>query len=310
MNLQEILNSNDFTSREKDILDYLDIEYTTDRQSFRKISEFVSNLPRGNYFVSDLDWTFFRGFLIQEAFNEFIKYVRNIDIRKLDTELYGQFIRDLGVFYQLKKQAFNKQISFQTYLDIWLFMIINYQNLVDWNMFLHHLKERFAIKNLVNPYLFSLQKLKEVVKKGDYFLFVSGGSDFVFNIYLEELKKYLRQQFGLNVNWNLFGISSIVDFEQRRSSCLWKKNCKDSFLKFLKSQRPDITLIWWMWDTNSDFGIAQNLDQKEFWFINPARNVFDQIEKFKDIKFHFIFEDKDSIFEMPIRNIKLLNINL
>ncbi len=310
MNLQQILNSNDFASREKDILDYLGMEYSTDWQSFEHISEFVSNLPKGNYFVSDLDWTFFRGFLIQEAFNEFIKYVRNIDIRKLDVELYSQFIKDLGVFYQLKKQAFNKQISFQTYLDIWLFMIVNYQKLVNWNMFLHHLKERFAIKNLVNPYLFSLQKLKETVEEGHYFLFVSGGSDFVFDIYLEELKKYLREQFGLDVNGNLFWISSIVDFEQRRSSCLWKRECKDSFLKFLKAQREDIHLIWWMGDTHSDFGIAQNLDQKDFWFINPAKNVFEQLKDFKDINFHLIFEDKDSVFEMPIEKIKLLDINL
>jgi len=79
-------------------------------------------------------------------------------------------------------------------------VIVNYWKLVDWNMFLNHLRERFAIKNLVNPYLFSLSKLKQVVENGDYFMFVSGGSDFVFNIYLEELKKYLREQFGLDVN--------------------------------------------------------------------------------------------------------------
>jgi len=69
----------------------------------------------------------------------------------------------------------------------------------------------------------------------------------------------------------LFGISSIVDFEQKRSLCLWKRECKSGFLKFLKARRPDVKIIGGMGDTVSDFGIAENLDEGDFWFINPAK---------------------------------------
>ncbi|HID08911.1 TPA: hypothetical protein EYP13_01645 [Candidatus Micrarchaeota archaeon] len=76
----------------------------------------INSLPKGRYFLSDLDGTFFRGFLIKEVFAVFIKYFKDLDVDKISLNVYKEFIEDYKLFREMEKQAINRQIDYLRYI--------------------------------------------------------------------------------------------------------------------------------------------------------------------------------------------------
>jgi len=270
----------------------------------------VKNLPKWNYFISDLDGTFFRWTLIKEAFSLYAKYLRELNISEIDLERYKEFLDDFKLFKELEKKAYNKKIGYIDYLNAWLFLLYKYHNLTDWWKFLDFLKDYFHRKQKVNPYRFSIWKMKEVLEKWDNFLFISWASSFVFEIYLELLKEYIWRNLWKKYIKQIHGISSYVDFEKKYVYNMWNQTWKYNFIKELKKKDFLEKITWAMWDTSSDFWIANHLEKDTpFYFINPANTAITKFQELakKDVKFHFISERKDLIFEYNINEINILN---
>jgi len=55
--------------------------------------------------------------LLKEAFTLFIKYVKDYDIRKMDTNLYKEFLDDYIIFVEIERNAYNKKIEYYDYID-------------------------------------------------------------------------------------------------------------------------------------------------------------------------------------------------
>jgi len=268
----------------------------------------IDNLPKWNYFISDLDWTFFRWMLIKEAFSLFIKYIQNQKIQNLKINLYKNFLDDYIKFKQLENDAYNKKINYWEYLNGWLFIIYKYHNLIDWNNFLIFLRDNFYMKEKVNPYRFSFNKIKEILLNWDNFLFVSWTSSFIFHIYLDLLKEYIWKNIWEKYTKQIYWFSSYDNLEKRYIYNLWNAEAKYNFIQILKNSWKINKILWWMWDTTSDFWIANHLEKwKDFYFINPANWVIKNFDKFKKewVKYHLIIERKDLIFEFDKNDIKI-----
>ena len=310
MLLKEALEIHKKSHWKIDILETLWIEIKNDYLNEKFYQNKIKNLPKWNYFLSDLDWTFFRWTLIQEAFSIFAKYLRCERIEKVDLEEYKKFLEDLKFFKDLEKKAYNKKISFNDYLNAWLFLIYKYSKQVNWEDFLVYLKEYFYRQEKVNPFRFSINKMTEVLKRWDNFLFISWASSFVFEIYLELLKEYVAKNIWEEYTKQVHWISSYPNFEEKYTYNLWNMQWKYEFITELKKQNFMEKITWWMWDTASDFGISNHLyDNNPFYFINPAYWVVNWFEELanKNIDFHFIVERKDIIFEYKLDSIDVLN---
>jgi len=293
-----------------DILETLWIKIKNNYLEKKFYKNKVEKLPKWKYFLSDLDWTFFRGTLIKEAFSLFAKYLRNQNIENINLEKYKEFLDDYKLFKKIEKDAYNKKINFNDYLNSWLFIIYKYQELIDWKDFLWGLKNYFYKKQKVNPYRFSIEKMSGVLKKWNNFLFISWASDFVFEIYLELLKVYIWENIWKKYIRQIHWISSYADFENKNVYNMWNMTWKYEFITELKKQEFLQEITGWMWDTSSDYWIANHLPKgSDFYFINPAYTAITEFKELanKDINFHFIAERKDLIFEYDIENIKILN---
>lgn len=293
-----------------DILETIWFELKTDFENEKHYKSKIDNLPTWNYFISDLDGTFFRGTLIQEAFTLFVKYIRLEKLQKLDLNIYKHFLDDYVLFKELENDAYNKKINFGDYLNAWLVIIYKYHNLISWDNYLLYLKDSFFMKEKVNPYRFSFSKIKEILLQWDNFMFVSWASSFVFDIYLDLLKDYIWKNIWEKYTKQIFGFSSYADLQHQYVYNLWNHDSKFNFIDKLKKTWKIQKILWWMWDTTSDFGIANHLEtNNDFYFINPAYSVLENLEKIwkKDINFHLISERKDIIYEFKKEDIKILN---
>jgi len=310
MLLKEALEIHKKSKWKIDILETLWAEIRTDYCNQEFYQKIVEKLPKWEYFISDLDWTFFRWTLIKEAFTVFAKFLREQDLTRINLEKYKEFLDDFKLFKKLEKKAYNKEIDYNEYLTAWLFLINKYHDLGDWDKYLSYLKDYFYRKEKVNPFRFSMKKLKEVIQKWQYFLFVSWASSFVFTIYLDLLKDYIRKELGEKYVKNIYWFSSYANPKEKVVYNLWNMQGKYDFIKELKSKNIFTKLIWGMWDTNSDYWIANHLDKDaNFYFINASYSAITQYKELanNNINFHFIFERKDVIFEYDIDKIKLLN---
>lgn len=292
----------------KDILEILGIEmienYDTDYYNER-----IEKLPKWEYFISDLDWTFFRWSLQKEAVSLFIKFVVSKSYYNINPEKFFEFIKDLEYFNFLEKQAQNKEINFSDYLNAGIFLLLKHKSLIEWNDFLNFIKSSFSEKEKVKPFRFSMWKLKEVLDSGKNFLFVSGAPDFIFEIYMELLKNYIVKNVWISASNNIFWISSNFDKNMKFFTPLWWRKHKETFINILREKNIITKTIWWMWDTGWDFGISDALDkQNEFFFVNPERKVLEKFEELKteNIDFKMIIERKDLICEIDREKIKFL----
>lgn len=294
-----------------DIFDTLWIKQLEDYENDVYYKNFIEKLPKWNYFISDLDGTFFRWVLIQETFKLFSKYVRNQDVRYLDIEKYKYFLDDYSYFVYLEKLTYNKQIPYSDYMSAGMFILYKYHDIIDWDIFLSYLKDQFYLKEKVNPFRFSLEKMKQILLDGNIFLFVSWASNFVFEIYLRLLKDFIKNSIGEKYIKNIYGISSFSDISSKVSYGLYWKDHKDNFIKILKKRWIVNKVIWWMGDTIADFWISYNLeDWGDFFFVNPEYSVLEKFDKFSinSVNYHFIMERKNLIFEFDRKNITMLDI--
>ena len=120
MKLEEVLEVLKQKTNDKDILEHLWIKFRTDYLEQEYYSQKILSMHRGDYFVSDLDWTFFRGVLQKEAFTIFVKFVKKHNYLDLNIDDYYLFLKDLEFFNKLEKKAYNKEIEFFEYLNAWI----------------------------------------------------------------------------------------------------------------------------------------------------------------------------------------------
>ena len=97
MRLEDAINMTKQTWNTKDILEILWVCMVDDywKDYYKKKIEM---LPKSEYFISDLDWTFFRGTLQKEACSLFIKFVVSKRYYDINPEEYYEFLKDLEYF--------------------------------------------------------------------------------------------------------------------------------------------------------------------------------------------------------------------
>jgi hypothetical protein len=181
-----------------------------------------------------LDGTFYRGFTIELTIDYFAKYVESLPISQVDIETYKQFVEDYHYFSKIKQKAYNREIDFILYLDVGIYFLYKYIDKFDYNKFLQYFQNILNIKWIVNPYRFSIAKLIEVIQQGYKFLFVSGSSHFVFDLYLKLLKNYISAIYGQDIANSIYGFGSYSDFDSKRIYNLWSYEQKRNFIKELK----------------------------------------------------------------------------
>lgn len=309
MKLAELLDLKNKKSDNKDVLEYSWIKIDGHFLEEDYYSDHFNKLPKANYFISDLDWTFFRWMLSKETFSLFIKYIRKQNFLDLDLNKYKEFVDDIFVFNELEIKAYNKEVKYSDYIDAWTFLLFKYKELVNRDLFLEFLKNSFKQKQKVNPYRFSMKKLIEVLDNWDNFLFVSGAPSFTLNIYLKLLKDYITNEFGIDCEDRIFWYWSYINPKLKHSVLMFWYNHKDKFIKHLKEEKIINKVIWWMWDSKADFWISNNIDDwYNFYFVNPDAwvvNNFKDLENQK-INYEIIFERKDLIFKTDLDNIKVI----
>ncbi|MDD2907205.1 MAG: hypothetical protein PHH98_01055 [Candidatus Gracilibacteria bacterium] len=307
MELEKVLDLIKQKSNDKDILEHLGIRFRIDYENQDYYNDKMHLMHRGDYFISDLDGTFFRGVLQKEAFTIFVKFVKKHNYLDLNIDDYYLFLKDLEFFNKLEKKAYNKEIEFFEYLNAGIYLLLKHKDLVDWNGYLSFMKYSFKTKEKINPFRFSFSKMKEVLLSGGNFVFVSGSPNFVFDIYLELLKEYVAKNIGDSYSNNIFGFGSNVFMDCSDYTPLWGRDHKKQFINLLRDKRIINKTIGGMGDTSSDFGISYALDpDNEFYFVNPEKKVVDNFEKsiIETIDYKLIIERKDLIF-----NIKKEDIN-
>ena len=101
MRLADAIKSTKEAWNTKDILEFLWIDMLNDYNK-KYYSEKIERLPKWEYFISDLDWTFFRWTLQKEAVSLFIKYVVSKELYNINTDNYYEFLKDLEYFNKLE----------------------------------------------------------------------------------------------------------------------------------------------------------------------------------------------------------------
>lgn len=311
MELEKVLEELKSQNNDKDVLELLWIEFENNFLKYFYYTNKISSMPKWEYFISDLDWTFFRWTLQKEAVSFFIKFVKKQDFLNFNIWDYSDFLKDLHFFNKLEKDAYNKQIDFSEYLNAWIFLILKHRKLINWDEYLIFLKYSFKTKEKINPFRFSFSKIKEVLQSWKNFLFVSWAPDFVFEIYLDLLKDFLKKNLWENFSDKIFWFWSHSNFFEKKFLPLWWRENKNNFIKILREKWIIEKTIWWMWDTSSDFWISYSLDEwNSFYFVNPEKKVVEKFDEFKieNIDYNLIIERKDLIFEIKKENIKIENL--
>ena len=127
----------------KDILEILWIKFNYNYFNHNYYYNKLDLLPKWDYFISDLDGTFFRWTLQKEAVTLFIKFVRKQDYLDLDFDKYQCFLKDVKFFNDLEKQAFNKEIEYFEYLNAGIYLLLRHRELIDWDDYLIFIKNSF-----------------------------------------------------------------------------------------------------------------------------------------------------------------------
>lgn len=305
-NAMEMLNDE---NNKLDILEILWIRFTEDFLEEKYYIDRLKQLPKWEYFLSDLDWTFFRGVLQKEAISLFVKYVKKQNILEYDLWEYTEFILDLKYFDILEKQAYNKEIPFFEYLHAGIYLLIKHRGLVNWQDYKKYLRNSFLQKEKITPYRFSFQKLKEVIDSWKNFLFISWAPNFIFDIYLDILKEYVEKNISPSAANNIYWFGTKINIDKLTLTPLWGAHHKSNFIDILKEKNIVTSVIWWMGDTSSDFWISHKLDKgSDFYFVNPDKRVITWYDKniIPDINYHLIFERKDLIYEMKKEDITIM----
>lgn len=310
MLLKEVLRQEKEEKWKKDILEFLSIDIKNDYFWETYYKNKIESLPSWDYFISDLDWTFFRWVLSQETFSLFFKYIKNQNILKYDLNIFKEFIEDNMYFDILEKKAYNKEIKHFEYIKAWVFLLFKYKKLIKWEDFLVYLKDKFYTKQKVNPFRFSLSKMKDTLLSWNNFLFLSWAPCFIFEIYLELLKEYISSNIWEKYANNIYGIWSYINIDKDYTIWFWNAKQKHDFIEILRSKWCIKSVVWAMWDTQTDFGLSYSLDSGSFYFVNPETSVINNFYKLKKlwIDYHFITERKDLIFEYNLDNIKVIEI--
>ena len=308
MRLEDAIKSTKEAWNTKDILEFLWINML-DNYNKKYYSEKIERLPNWEYFISDLDWTFFRWTLQKEAVSLFIKYVVSKELYNINTDNYYEFLKDLEYFNKLEKQAFNKEINFWEYLNAGIFLLLKHKDLVNWEDFLTFIKYHFSSKEKIKPFRFSMKKMKEVLDSGKIFLFISWAPDFIFDIYLELLKDYIVKNIWKSESNNVYWFWTNIWWTCNYFCPMWWSQNKTDFINILKNKKIITKTIWGMWDTSWDFGISASLDKwNDFFFVNPEKKVLERFDELKTdwINYKMIIERKDLICEINKENIKFL----
>lgn len=311
MKLSEAIKIHSQQAGKTDILDLVPIEIREDFLSDTYYSDFVEQLPKWNYFLSDLDGTFFRGMLSQETFSLFSKYIKKRNLLSYDLSELNDFLEDNKYFDMLEKQAYNKEIDFKLYINAGTFLLFKHKHLIDWKKFLIYLENNFEKKEKVNPYRFSFQKMREVLLAGHNFLFISWAPSFALEIYLDWVKRYVARELWSTYADKIFAVGSFIDTRKDYSIPLFWAQHKKNFIHLLRKKNILISTVGWMWDTASDYGISQWLDNwNEFYFMNPEESVFKKYDLLHNtqVKHHFLMERKDLIIKLDRDNIDIVNI--
>lgn len=309
MRLEKVLDLLKQKDNKKDILEHLWIKFRTDYDNQDYYKHKMHSMHIWNYFISDLDGTFFRWVLQKEAFTVFVKFVKKHNYLDLNIDDYYSFLKDLEFFNKLEKKAYNKEIEFFEYLNAWIYLLLKHKNLVDWNWYLNFMRYSFKVKEKINPFRFSFSKMKEVLLSGWNFLFVSGAPNFIFDIYLDLLKEYVSKNIGDSYANNVFWFWSNVFMDCNDYTPLWWRDHKKTFINILREKKIINQTIWWMWDTSSDFWISYALDNgNKFYFVNPEKKVVDNFENFKidSIDYMLLIERKDLIFSIKKEDINFI----
>ena len=297
------------TKSTRDVLEILWIKFRCDYLSFDYYNYKIKNLPSGDYFISDLDWTFFRWTLQKEAVTLFIKFVWKQDYLNLDLDDYHDFLKDAKFFNELEKKAFNKEIEYFEYLNAWIYLLLRHKHLVKWDDYLNYIKQNFKKKEKINPFRFSISKMKEVLLLWKNFIFLSWAPDFIFEIYLSLLKKYIVKYIWLEYENKIFWFWSHLLLDTDEYSPLWGREYKKWFIDILVEKWVLKNIEWWMWDTVSDFWISYSLWKwDDFYFVNPEKKVIDKFDEFKknNVNYHLIIERKDLIIKIQKEDIKFI----
>ena len=193
MNLENALIELNKVDNNKDILEILGIEFNNDFINQKYYSDRINLMNSWDYFVSDLDWTFFRWVLQKEAFSLFVKFIKKQNFLDLDLDNYCLFLKDVEFFNELEKKAYNKEIEYFEYLNAGIYLLLKHKSLINWEEYLSFISYNFKIKEKINPFRFSFSKIKEVLESWNNFIFVSWAPDFIFDIYLKLLKEYITK---------------------------------------------------------------------------------------------------------------------
>ena len=309
MNLKNALIELNKKDNKRDILEILWISFNEGYISQDYYIDKIDLMHKWNYFISDLDGTFFRWVLQKEAFTLFVKFVKKQNYLDLDIEEYHEFLIDVKFFHDLEKKAYNKEIEYFEYLNAGIYLLLRHKNLINWKEYLNFIKYNFKIKEKINPFRYSFKKIKEVLESGNNFIFVSWAPDFIFDIYLKWLKNYISKTLWKAFANNIFWFWSHVSMIKSEYTPMWWKNHKENFINLLKKQKIVDKVVWGMWDTSSDFWISYSCEKwSDFYFVNPEKKVLDNFDIFKKewINYHLIIERKDLIFEINKNNVKYI----
>ncbi len=293
-----------------DILEILWISFDNDFENHGYYSQKIKNLPKWEYFLSDLDGTFFRWVLQKEAFSIFSKMIRKLDATKMDIDSYYHFLQDYKFFSTLEKKAYNKEIGYTEYLNAWIYLLLKHRELIPWADYIAEIKRTFSWRRKVNPYRFSLSKMKEVLMSWKKFMFISGAPSFIFDIYMNTLREYISEKLWEEYSKNIYGCGSYINIDTKIVTPMWWKEHKMSFIEALKTKGIYESIIWGMWDTRSDFWISYHLDKNwPFYFVNPERKVVEEfdIHKKQNIDYKIIIERKDLLCTIDKENINIID---
>lgn len=311
MLLKEAIKTQKLNNNKIDILELLWISISDNHFDEKYYIEKIDKLEKWDYFFSDLDGTFFRGMLSKETFSLFVKFVKKQDLLSFDPSRFKEFLEDNRYFDKLEKKAYNKTLAYNDYINAWTFLLFKYKDLIIWDEFLYYIKQNFKKREKVNPFRFSFAKIKEVLESWANFVFVSWAPNFTLDIYLDLLKNYIDKELWKNYDDKIHAFWTYIWLKSKTCIWLFWLDYKDKFIKRLKETDKINFIIWWMWDTKSDYWISFNLDKnREFYFVNPEQSV---IEKFnslanKNINYKFIFERKDMILDMKLDDINIMNL--
>lgn len=310
IDLEQALQKQRDSNWKLDILEILWIHFDYNFESHKYYSKKIEALPQWEYFISDLDGTFFRWVLQKEAFSIFSKMIRKLDATKMNIDDYYQFLQDYNFFSTLEKKAYNKEIGYTEYLNAWIYLLLKHRELIPWVDYISEIKRTFSGRKKINPYRFSLAKMKEVLLSGKKFMFISWAPSFIFEIYMNTLREYVSEKVWVEYSKNIYWCGSYINIDSKIVTPMWGKEHKMTFIEAMKTQGIYKSIIWGMWDTRSDFWISYHLNENWiFYFVNPERKVIEEFDfhKKENINYKIIIERKDLLCTIEKENINIID---